>query len=376
MYRSCIFCSAPLGANESIERFPVGRNLAYDGEKGRLWAVCPRCARWNLAPIGERWEAIEEAERLFRDTRLRVQRGNIGLAKLRDGMRLVRVGEALAGELAAWRYGETLVQRRRRMLIHSAPLVVAGVGVSLAGVFAGGAAAWAWYATQHAAMIAQEQIRARKVIARTRTPDGVPVRVLRGDLRLARLGTAGDELELHLPPPAPGAEGPGAHPLVLRGGEMRMALSRAMVDVNAGGASRSMVDHALSAIQSAGSPREFLHSAARQRLLLNGTTTPDPTLWQALKERVVSLVDVLDVSVLNKPITWPRRGEGDSAPAIPPPTSIALEMALHEETERRALDGELAMLEGMWREAEAIAAIADRLPELPASEPPRLSAES
>jgi hypothetical protein len=55
--------------------------------------------------------------------------------------------------------------------------------------------------------------------------------------------------------------------------------------------------------------------------------------------------------------------------------ALALEMALHEETERRALDGELAMLEAMWREAEGIAAIADRLPDVPAPDPPRLSVE-
>ena len=104
MYRSCIFCSAPLGSNESIERFPVGRRLAFDAEKGRLWAVCGRCARWNLAPIEERWEAIEDAERLFRDTRLRVQSENVGLARLPDGTTLVRVGEALP---ASWRRGAT-----------------------------------------------------------------------------------------------------------------------------------------------------------------------------------------------------------------------------------------------------------------------------
>jgi hypothetical protein len=43
---------------------------------------------------------------------------------------------------------------------------------------------------------------------------------------------------------------------------------------------------------------------------------------------------------------------------------VALEMALHEEQERRAMDGELAELEAMWREAEEIAAIADALPDL------------
>jgi hypothetical protein len=34
-------------------------------------------------------------------------------------------------------------------------------------------------------------------------------------------------------------------------------------------------------------------------------------------------------------------------------------MAAHEETERRALEGELAVLEEAWRDAEEIAAIAD-----------------
>jgi hypothetical protein len=40
---------------------------------------------------------------------------------------------------------------------------------------------------------------------------------------------------------------------------------------------------------------------------------------------------------------------------------LALEMALHEEQERRAMEGELRTLEAAWREAEEIAAIADGL---------------
>ena len=40
-------------------------------------------------------------------------------------------------------------------------------------------------------------------------------------------------------------------------------------------------------------------------------------------------------------------------------TRLALEMAAHEESERRAMEGELAILEAAWREAEEIAAIAD-----------------
>jgi len=40
---------------------------------------------------------------------------------------------------------------------------------------------------------------------------------------------------------------------------------------------------------------------------------------------------------------------------------LALEMALHEETERAALQGELAALESAWRDAEEIAGISDSL---------------
>jgi hypothetical protein len=36
-------------------------------------------------------------------------------------------------------------------------------------------------------------------------------------------------------------------------------------------------------------------------------------------------------------------------------------MALHDESERRALEGELALLEAAWRDAEDIARVADRL---------------
>src|SRR5690606_10493469 len=100
--------------NEVLENFSVGTQLAFDAEKGRLWAVCLSCGRWNLAPIEERWEAVEDAERLYQATSLRTQYENIGIARLRTGMLLVRVGAAPQREFAAWRYGTELRKRRRR----------------------------------------------------------------------------------------------------------------------------------------------------------------------------------------------------------------------------------------------------------------------
>src|SRR6476469_6330020 len=133
VYATCLFCNGDLGRNESIETFPVGRRLAFDADKGRLWVVCRRCERWNLSPLEERWEAIEECERQFRATRLRVSTDEIGLARVKEGLELVRIGAPQRPEMAAWRYGDQFGRRRRR---HYA-MVAGGVAVAGVGVVAG-----------------------------------------------------------------------------------------------------------------------------------------------------------------------------------------------------------------------------------------------
>ena len=90
MYSTCLFCNRSLGANDRIEHFTVGRRLAYDGVMGRLWVVCPSCARWNLTPLEERWEAIEECERLFRATLVRVSTDNVALGRIDDRFEALR----------------------------------------------------------------------------------------------------------------------------------------------------------------------------------------------------------------------------------------------------------------------------------------------
>jgi hypothetical protein len=47
--------------------------------------------------------------------------------------------------------------------------------------------------------------------------------------------------------------------------------------------------------------------------------------------------------------------------SMPVADRLALEMACHEEAERRAMNGELQALEAAWRDAEEIAGIADSL---------------
>lgn len=345
MYRSCIFCSAALGANAVVEHFPVGRRVAFDAVRGRLWAVCPKCARWNLAPIEERWEAVEEAERTFRDSRLRVQSENIGLARLPDGTRLIRVGEAVAGELAAWRYGPQLVHRRQRYLIAGGATVAGGLALmgGLAALSIGGGMAWMWAVAANS----WEERQAKKVVhyvPAAESPTGHRIDVRRWHVRGARLAESGGELALIVPDTnlakrrtdGWGRETfTGANDVELSGASARSVLNRAMVVVNHRGASKDQVSDAVRLLQDARSAEDYLRHTARSGAVLG-------------------------------------KRKGLEKARIAAPHALALEMALHDEQERRALEGELAALEAAWRQAEEIAGIADRLPDLPAPEPPDL----
>jgi hypothetical protein len=59
--------------------------------------------------------------------------------------------------------------------------------------------------------------------------------------------------------------------------------------------------------------------------------------------------------------TWREYGKGAPLIRIPRDIRLALEMASHEESERRAMEGELHLLEDAWREAEEIASISDAM---------------
>lgn len=331
MYRNCIFCSAAFGTNDALESFPVGRQLAFDAWKGRLWAVCPVCARWNLSPIEERWESVDAAEKLFVDAKLRVQSENVGIAQLPDGTRLIRVGSAVPGELAAWRYGRQLLRRRRRYFVTGAlgvatTLAVYGgamaTGTGLMGLWLGGS----WV----------ESRRQQKVIHRVRGTDSGRTAVIRRwhleGINLDASAT-GDGLEVHIrdahrkkPSAWDGkVRRHSGDVLVLSGDPARSLLARAMVFVNRKGATERDLAAANEILSRVGSAEQILRVAGSK-----GT---------ALGKRAGTRPDV-----------------------VRPTDALVLEMALNEESERRAMEGELAALEAAWREAEEIAAIADALP--------------
>ena len=138
MFKTCMFCTRPLGTNEVIEHFPVGRRLAFDAERGCLWMVCRKWERWNLSPLEERWEAVEMCARLFRDTKLRVSTENLGLAKHPEGLELVRIGPPMRPDFAAWRYGDQFGRRRKRAILYGVGGVAVFLGLNIVGAAATG----------------------------------------------------------------------------------------------------------------------------------------------------------------------------------------------------------------------------------------------
>jgi hypothetical protein len=327
VYATCLFCHRPLGRNEVVEAFPVGRRLAFDAARGRLWVVCPSCERWNLTPVEERWEAIEACERRFRATPLRASTENVGLARLPEGLDLVRIGRPLRPEFAAWRYGHRLGRRRRRqqLLVGGGTLAAIGAAV-VGGAVVGGAALVAVGAIQLAVWRALGGRRPDEVVAVLRGETPEPVVVC--GTHLADVRVWGDERELHLDL----RRGDAAFAFV--GDAAQRALAALVPHVNRGGALPAEVGDAVAMIQAAGDPAAYLAG-------YRGPVDEGARSWA----RVLFLGGDT------------RRGLA----AIPSTERLALEMAAHEEEERRFAEGELAHLEEAWRAAEEIASIADTL---------------
>ena len=111
----CAFCSAKLPANDVLTDWPVGKQLVFDRVRQRLWAVCPKCSQWNLAPLddNERRRAIAHLDQLFESGQGRFAANGIGIAELADGCSVTRVGDEGWSSFAFWRFGKRL--RRRYM---------------------------------------------------------------------------------------------------------------------------------------------------------------------------------------------------------------------------------------------------------------------
>src|SRR5262245_34312700 len=131
MYTTCAFCGAQFDGDGGPSGLGVGRRIAFDEWKGRLWVICPKCARWNLTPMDDRLERIDALARVAHDARLLAKTDQISLLRW-ERYDLVRVGKPPRVELAGWRYGERLRARDRERAKVVVPLTLAAVGLGVA----------------------------------------------------------------------------------------------------------------------------------------------------------------------------------------------------------------------------------------------------
>lgn len=321
LYSRCLVCSTPFEPNEELEHLPLGRRLAFDPGRGRLWAICRTCKRWSLTPIEERWEALEELEKITRDrARLLSQTDNIAL--LRAGpLEIVRVGRANLSEEAWWRYGKELAARRKSYKRLSLAGSIAVGGVLVGGWATGGMTLLGtWFILGHASSTVADGARWLRFGSAAWRGDktcancgytfhSIPFRNRNGLTLLP--GDRPGSMELSHPCPRCGTRESG---LRLTGAEAEHTLRRTLAYHHFAGASERRVSSATRLIQEAGSPQDLARIIVR-----NGRRLGD----------------------------LQRTG------------AVALEIAANENAEQHLLELELAELEAHWKKEEELASIVD-----------------
>lgn len=329
MYSTCLFCHNALGTNEIVEEFPVGRRLAFDAERGRLWVVCKSCHNWNLSPIEHRWEAVEACERIFSNTRVRVSTENIGLATLSEGLDLVRVGKPLLPEFAAWRYGARIKQRRFRSVgLTAVGGAVAGVAMITGTVVLAAAVAAIGAVAVPAAFMSVGWLDDRythdRVLTRVRSLDGTSHALKMRHFARLEIAMADNEA----------------------GWKFRVAHESGMLELEGAEATR-IAGHIMAHINKSGGTSAQLQDAA-QRITALGDA-----------ERYIRHTSELrQIRRYSRSIFW---NDEVGLLGLTQTERLALEIAVHEDAEKQMIRSELVSLEAAWRDAEEIAAISDGL---------------
>jgi len=307
MYRTCAFCNGKLDGDGGPSGLGVGRRLAFDEWKGRLWVICPKCSRWNLAPLDDRLERIEALARAAGEGRVAAATEQVALIRWLT-YDLVRVGKPRRLEFATWRYGERLRARRREQLKFVLPVTVAAVGLAVAvNVAAGGSVGvFVWNMPNIARMLYTGMVGRRRVTL-VEPPIcercGTVLQLRAKHVAYARVvRQTQQDVGLILSCPSCHTEG-----AMLVGHEAQAALRQGLTYLALARGRQQRVEEAARLVESAGGPDQLIADVARRALTLRS-------------------------------LAGERR--------------LALEMAVDERLE-------IEELERQWKEAEEIAEIAD-----------------
>jgi len=308
MFRTCAFCNAPFDGDGGPSGLGVGRRLAFDEWRGRLWVVCSKCSRWNLTPLDDRLERIEVVARAARDAG-RVVAATEQVALIRwERYDFVRVGKPLRVELATWRYGERMRTRQRERMKVVVPLTVVAIGLGIAANVAagGGLGVFVWNLHRLVDQAYIGIVGNRKVLL-AEPPIcahcGSLMQLRARHVQHARV-VPDSHAEVAVVLSCPKCRREGAH---LTGLDAVQVLRQGLTYLNVTRSGRRKAEDAARVVDQVGGPDRLLHDVARRELTLR---------------------------------------------SLRPERRLALEMAVDERAE-------VEELERQWREAEEIAEIAD-----------------
>lgn len=321
VFTRCLFCRKPFPENGQLAHMPAGRRIAYDPVRGRLWAVCDGCHRWNLCPIEQREAALYELERLARDhARRMAHTANITLLAA-GSLILVRIGHAGLAEQAWWRYGRELRRRRASYDSRSSRLTAYTYGaMAYVGDLIGlgdGDFQVDWEDTPVADVLRWRRFGWAAWHGRERCPFcNSTLRALRYDLSwwIYPLRSADGRLGVGVPCQRCDPWTP-EKVYALHGDVAENVLRRVLAYQNIAGASEDRITAAARAIEEAGSAVAYALDSTDRR----------ECLWKMGSTR-----------------------------------TVALEIALNETVEKRMLELELHAIEFLWKQEEELARIIDQ----------------
>jgi hypothetical protein len=208
-----------------------------------------------------------------------------------------------------------------------------------------------------------------------RTPDGALMSLSPANIRAATLSPAGHAFEWQLNVPNTEVAYAGAvarsigatqqvlgqRMAYLRDDAAKRVLANILPHVNALGGNRRELRDALGVLDDAPSVHYMLHRASVTQSPWwqpNASSTEIETRgpFGAMRARMrAELRRATPVRLRSSPVNEIALGH------LPSSLRLALEMSLHEDDERRAMQGELKELESRWKDAEEIARISDEM---------------